>query len=1289
MRLFSATQPWFGFGEHDVWTCFHSAAFDFSVWEIWGALLHGGRLVMVPYLVSRDPDAFHALLRRERVTVLNQTPSAFGQLIAADARVDTAALRWLRLVIFGGEVLEMQSLRPWFDRHGDAQPQLVNMYGITETTVHVTYRPVRRADLDASTGSMIGEPIPDLRVYLLDRHLQPVPIGVPGEIVVGGAGVARGYLNRPELTAERFVPDPFSERPAARMYRSGDLARRTATGDMEYLGRIDQQVKLRGFRIELGEIESALARHPHVCQAVVLLREDTPGDPRLVAYVVTDGNPPIPGDLRAALKEHLPDHMIPASFVQLPNLPLTPNGKIDRKALPVPEHGNGGVGYCPPRSPVEKVIADIWAEVLNLPRVGIDDNFFDLGGHSLLAMQLRARLRDIFGVELPVRALFESPTIAEQAALVARERPDADGSALQQILEELERMTDEEAAAALADHARLAGGDGAGGPRCAIADASDDEVPPVSATRRTMALSFAQQGLWFLERLMPGGTAYNIPLALRLEGALDPMALEASLNAIVARHEALRTTCTECGGNPVQVVAPSLRLALAAEDLGALPEEQREAEAQRRAQEMAGAPFSLKRGPLIRARLLRLDKQVHVLVLVIHHIVADGWSMSVMLRELAALYPTFTRGQIPNLEPLPVQYADYAVRQRQWLQGDALKRQVDYWVERLAQAPLLRLPTDSVRTGTRHAAAQERLQLPAALTDALRQLSQREGVTPFMTLLAAFQLLLSRHSGQDDVVVGAPIAGRMQRETEGLIGLFVNTLVLRTDISGNPRFSELLQRVREVCLGAYTHQDLPFEKLVEALNPTRDLDRNPLVDVMLDQVEPYEQALKIDGLRCTSLRLDATSPKFAMTLYVCMSGSDIGFDLVYQDALFSRERMAEFLRQYHRLLTQIVKAPEQPILSYSLVTPTARSRLPDPSAAIDEPRQVPVAELVADWADRQPDSIAVTQGTRQWSYRVLADAANRLARALRRAGIGRGDVVAIVGSRSFGLVSSMLGTWLSGGTFLTIDGALPEARRRVMLREARAKAICRVGAAPLPEGWSQTASSARVFDIDPHHGIDIPADLAQSPDAAPLPEIQGRRSGVHLLHLGQHRCAERRSWLPQGPQPFPRLAAADLRHRPAGPRGAVDQPVVRCAVAGRVPSADQRGNAVPSRRRRSGESSCVARARASDRAARGSDTVAKLAGGRRVRERPVRVAMAVPGWRAPFRRTGAGMARAVRQSRRDRQSVRAHGNDAGQVFPSCPRRDSAWFAAGRRGAAADPGSGAQRRGTTVRHRRAG
>ncbi|HEV2736222.1 MAG TPA: condensation domain-containing protein, partial [Longimicrobiaceae bacterium] len=583
-----------------------------------GALLYGGRVVMVPHLVSRDPEAFHALVKREGVTVLSQTPSAFRQFIRVDGERGGGLA--LRVVVFGGEALEPAFLREWVERRGTETPRLVNMYGITETTVHVTWRPLGREDVFGGSGSPIGRAIPDLRLYVLDAARRPVPIGVPGELYVGGAGVARGYLNRPELTAERFVDDPFAP---GRLYRTGDRVRWMADGTLEYLGRLDEQVKIRGFRIELGEIEARLAEHPEVREGVVLAREDVPGDRRLVAYVVGD----VEADaLRAHLRQSLPEHMVPAAYVYLAALPLTPNGKLDRKALPAPELASSEDRYVAPRTPTEEMLAGVWAEVLRLERVGAEENFFDLGGHSLLATRVAARVREVFGVELPLRAVFEQPVLSGLAAEI--------------------------------EHLR---GTGAAAGAAAIVPAPREGDLPAT---------FAQERLWFVDALAPGSPAYASPFSYRITGRLDDDALRRALAELVRRHEPLRTTLPAVDGVPVQRIAPppaSFDLPVA--DLRHLPGNERRAEAGRLAAEASRHRFDLARGPLFRASLVRVTDDEHLLLLNLHHAIGDGWSLGVLREELSALYGAFSRGEASPLPEPALQYADYAVWQREQLRG--------------------------------------------------------------------------------------------------------------------------------------------------------------------------------------------------------------------------------------------------------------------------------------------------------------------------------------------------------------------------------------------------------------------------------------------------------------------------------------------------------------------------------------------------------------------------------------------------------------------------------------------
>ncbi len=881
VRLFEATYDWYHFTEQDVWTLFHSYAFDFSVWELWGALLYGGRLVVVPYLVSRSPDTFYELLDREKVTVLNQTPSAFRQLIQAEERAEAKSELSLRLVIFGGEALELQSLKPWFDRHGDRQPQLVNMYGITETTVHVTYRPINTADLNQASGSVIGCAIPDLQIYILDRQRQPVPIGVPGEMYVGGAGVARGYLRRPELNAERFIADPFSNDPAARLYKTGDLARYLPNGDIEYLGRIDHQVKIRGFRIELGEIEAALCRYPIVREAVVLAREDTPGEKRLVAYLTLEvGQTLNVSDLRSFLQRKLPDYMIPTAFVTLGALPLTSNGKIDHKALPAPEQSRPELAraFVAAHNPLEEMLAGIWMEVLNLEQVGIYDNFFELGGHSLLATALVSRIREAFQVELPLVTLFESPTIA-----------------------------------ALAERIEVARRKGRG-----------LSAPPLRPVSRNAALplSFSQQRLWFLEQLEPGNPAYTIPAAVRLLGPLDLAAVTQSFTELVRRHESLRTAFTVIDGQPVQVIAPAQAFTVPLVDLCQLPEAEREATAMQLVMEEAHRSFDLRQSPLLRGCLLRLGEADHIALVTMHHIISDGWSIGVFIREFATLYEAFASGKPSPLPELLIQYPDFAYWQRQWLQGEALETLLAYWRQQLAGMSELKLPTDRPRPSVpTFRGAWESLQLSAELSQALETLSRREGVTLFMTLLAAFLTLLQRYTGQDDIVVGTDIANRNRSETENLIGFFVNQLVLRTDLSGNPTFRELLNRVRHVALGAYAHQDLPFEKLVEELQPERDIGRNPLFQVMFILQNAPMPALELPGLTLKALPIEQETSVFDLSLiFTRTEENQMQVLCRYNTDLFDATTIARMLRHLERLLSSAVTQPEARVGALNMLT---------------------------------------------------------------------------------------------------------------------------------------------------------------------------------------------------------------------------------------------------------------------------------------------------------------------------------------------------------------------------------
>src|ERR1051325_7340721 len=767
VHLFTATKEKLGFLEGDTWTVVHSSAFDFSVWEIWGSLLQGGCLIVVPLEIVQSPADLYSLLCREQVTVLNQTPSALRQLL--DIRRQRAGQDWnLRLIVCGGDVLD-QELAADLVQLGIP---VWNFYGPTESTVWTTCTLIEGPPADNLIS--IGRPIADLKVYLLDDYLQPVPMGVPGELFIGGVGLARGYLNRPELTAERFVPDLFSTERGQRLYRTGDLARYQSDGKIEFLGRLDTQVKLRGFRIELGEIETVLSRHPGVTQAVVVIRKDQSGDQRLVAYFTADDPSLGSNDLRSFLQLYLPDYMVPSAFMRLEAMPLTPNKKVDRRVLPDPDYlGSENIKqFVAPQDPIAELLSDIWATVLGVERIGIYDNFFDRGGHSLLATQVVSRIRDTFHVDVSVRALFESPCVA---------------SLTQKI-------------------------------RAAIQEEQNVSALPLEPVRRDLKLplSFAQQRLWFLDQLEPLSPFYNISRAVRLRGALNLAALGQALDEIVKRHESVRTVFGE-DGDPFQRITAARPLPLPVIDLAQIPAALREEEANRLAAEEIRQPFDLSNDLVLRASLISIDADDHLLVLTLHHIAADGWSLGVLFRELTALYGAFSNQKPSPLPTLPVQYVDFAVWQREWLQGEVLSKLLSYWQKQLSDAPPeLKLQTDKPRPVVQtFRGAYERQTISLNLLNSLKQLSRSQGASLFMTCLAVFQLLLSRYTGQEDLIVGTDVANRTKVETEGLIGFFTNLLPLRAKISGNLTFTEWLRRVRELTLEAYAHSDLPFDKLVE------------------------------------------------------------------------------------------------------------------------------------------------------------------------------------------------------------------------------------------------------------------------------------------------------------------------------------------------------------------------------------------------------------------------------------------------------------------------------------------
>jgi amino acid adenylation domain-containing protein len=1013
-------------GPAEVFLQLAPLAFDAATFEVWGALANGGRLVLAP--PSPSLARLGATLERHGVTTLWLTAGLFHQMVEEQP----GALAGVRQLLAGGDALSpahvgraLAALLPG--------GRLIDGYGPTENTTFTCCHAMAAGEAAPVSSVPIGRPIAATRAHLLDGELRPVPVGTPGELYAAGDGLARGYLGRPDATAERFVPDPCPVGAAGgeRLYRTGDLARHLPDGRVEFLGRVDRQVKIRGFRVEPGEVEAALAEHPAVREAAVVVREEGPGDRRLAAWVVPrqagDAGETeergLAAELRAFLRDRLPEPLVPASVRLRAALPLTANGKVDRRALaredPAAgaEEGGRERAYAPPRTPAEELLADLWAELLKVGRVGVHDSFFDLGGHSLLATQLVSRVRPLFGVELDLAAVFAEPTVA---ALAARLEAAGEGG---------------------------------------TAPAAPPIVPAPRGPGSELPLSFAQQRLWFLDRLLPGSAAYDVPAALRLAGALDRPALAAALDGVVARHEALRTTFGNRRGRPgepVQRIAPVLRIGLPLVDLAGLPDPGREA--RRLAAAEAARPFDLERGPLLRAALLRLAaggpqrEEEHAALFTLHHIVSDGWSMGVLVRELAAFYTGFAAGRPVALAPLPVQYADFAIWQRGWLAGEVLAAQLAFWRERLAGAPpALELPADRPRP----AAPSGRggltpLWLAADLAVALTAFGRRQGATPFMTLLAGWKALLWRLTGEADLAVGTPVANRNRAEIEGLIGFFVNTLVLRTVVPpGRPVFGDLLARVRAGTLAAFAHQDLPFERLVEELAPERSLAHTPLFQVMFALQNAPGGALELPGLTLAPLAAGEGGEggerpaKFDLTLSLAAAGAGIAGSLEWNRDLFDRASAVRLVAHYARLLAAAAATPERPLAELPLLAAAEEAQLliewNDTAAAAET---ACAHEWIEAQVDRTPAAVAlVGAGGGELTYRELERRANRLAHRLRALGVGPEVTVGVCAGRSPATVVGLLAVWKAGGAYVPLDPAYPRPRLAFMVEDAAAAVL--------------------------------------------------------------------------------------------------------------------------------------------------------------------------------------------------------------------------------------------------------
>ncbi len=979
------------FGPEETLLMFASVSFDASTFELWGALLNHSRLVIFPEDIP-SVEELGEFIRKEGVTTLLLTTGLFRQMVKEQEH----NLRHVRQLLAGGDVLSSDHAREILKKSNHLK--VINAYGPTENTTLTTCYPMESPE-EAGKSVSIGKPVANTTVYILDNTLNIVPPGVPGELYTGGDGLARGYHNRPDLTAERFIPDPFGT-PGSRLYRTGDMARYLPDGNIEFMGRKDHQVKIRGFRIEPGEIEVLLAEKPVVKDVIVIVKESQAGDKRLVAYVTVKSEElrerpeETINELRDYLSERVPGYMMPYDFVIVDHIPLTPTGKIDRNALPDPEGAKSGQeeAYVAPSTPVERSLTSIWSEILEIDGIGIYDNFFTLGGHSLQATQVMSRISSAFNLNLPLRSLFEAPTIAGLGGMISKQAANR---------EKTEKIY----------------------------------IPDRSAP---LPLSFAQERLWFLYHLFPENAFYNMPWAMEIIGSLDRIALERSIREVVRRHEILRTSFFSREGGPVQTADPTLTVEMPVIDLCDLPEESRWEEAKRLISEESEKLFDLERAPLVRATLLRLSEDKHILLLTLHHIVSDGWSMGVMNREISILYRAFSRGEESPLAELSIQYADFALWQRNRLGGKVLESQLDYWKNQLKALPLLELPADRARPAiATYRGAAEPLSISERVTERLKELSFDAGGSLFMTLLSGFMVLMSRYTGREDIVVGSPIANRTRKEIEPLIGFFVNTLVMRGDLRGAPTFREVLGRIKDITLEAYSNQDIPFEHIVEELRPERDTSRNPLVQVMFALQNAPMESISLEGLTLTPAGGAEIMVRFDMECHFFEVDNALQGMIVYNTDLFDRERIRRMAEHYKNLLENICENPGIDLWNYSVMSEAEKERIVlewNPGESSYPARCM--HEIFESCAEKRPEGTALIYGDQTMTYGELNEMANRLAHHLIGLGVKSETVVGVSMERSPELIVALLGILKAGGVYFPIDPSHPRRRRKEMIRDA-------------------------------------------------------------------------------------------------------------------------------------------------------------------------------------------------------------------------------------------------------------
>jgi natural product biosynthesis luciferase-like monooxygenase protein/amino acid adenylation domain-containing protein/FkbM family methyltransferase len=1059
-------------GPDQTWLQYAPVSFDASTLEIWAPLLNGSRLVLFPGSAG-SLDDLARIIETHRVTSAWLTAGLFHEMV--DARLD--GLQPLTQLLTGGDVVSPEHARRALEAH--SRLVLINGYGPTEgTTFTCCHRMTDPRQLRENVP--IGRPIANARVYVLDGRFRPVPIGVWGELYAGGEGLARGYLDRPDLTAERFVPNPLAaatDDPGSRLYRTGDLARQLPGGSLEFLSRMDHQVKIRGFRIELGEIEAALVALAGVREAVVVAREDTPGDKRLVAYVVGDGEA---GTLRQSLRERLPDYMVPGALLKLAALPLTANGKVDRKALPAPERPSED-GYLAPRTPVEEVLAAVWSELLEVDRVGVRDDFFSLGGHSLKAGRLVSRIRETFAVDLPLRTVFAAPTVAAMAVAIACARSGTAAPAV--------------------------------------------EIPRIDRSPGCFPLSFAQEQLWFLDSLRPGLAAYHLPSAMRFRGSLAVPALTWGLAEVVRRHEALRTHFEMRAEGPVQIVDPPAPVPLPVTDLSSLDALSRDREVERLVVAEAVRPFDLGSGPLVRASLLRLGSEEHVLLLALHHIGADAWSLSLFVRDLAEFYAASSAGRRPGLPEPTAQLVDFAVWQRRRLQGEPLERLLAFWRGRLegSVAPL-DLPADRVRPPVpSYRGVRLPLTLPSELAARLQTLTRRAGATPYMALLAAFAALLHRYTDRERLAVGSPVTSRSEPGLEGTIGLLLNTLVLPFGFAPEVSFSALLERTRDVVLDAFAHRELPFPVLVEVLQRERDLSRNPLFQVFFALQNEAAPVLELPGLVHEAIDFDPGTAQFDLALHLAESEGGWSGWLEHSTDLFDAATVRRIAGHFLELVRALIDEPGHRVSELPLLTEGERDLLAAWSQrALEEPAEATLHERIEAQVDLGPGRPAVVSADRTLSYAELDRRANRLAHRLLRVGAGPGRRVALCVRRSADIVVALLGILKSGSAYIPLDPEYPGDRLAFMLADAGPAAVVleEATAAVLPPlTWPAVRLDDPSIESESNRRPAVPVAADDLAYVIYTSGSTGRPKGVMLSHRNvvSFFCgADRRFGVPEG-----------------------------------------------------------------------------------------------------------------------------------------------------------------------------